>query len=136
MCNVAGAMRRAQRRAVPAGKNRVMFVCIDEETLNRLVIYESRVKKKYSLAARRRLMHMDYDAIRDYEKIKEMTDRISSLVDFAFRLYGVQNGFMKPAEEVWDPRCCADLEELADQLRYLPCSVLSQKESAKEAAAV
>jgi hypothetical protein len=113
-----------------------MFVDIDDETLNRLVIYESRVKRKYSLAARRRLLHMDYAAIRDYEKIKEMTNRISCLVDFALRLYGVQKGFMKPAEDVWDPRFRADLEELADQLRYLPRNVLSEDKSMKAAAAV
>lgn len=120
----------------PQKKNLVMFVDIDDETLDHLVIYESRVKRKYSLAARRRWLRMDYAAIREYEKIKEITDRVSSLVDFAFRLYGVKNGFMKPDEEVWDPKFCAALEELAGELRFLPCSILFKRESAKEVAAV
>ncbi len=75
-------------------RDREMNVRIDDDMLGRLVSYEVHVKKRFARVAQSRWLDFNVDAEQDYEKLKELKSRITSLVDLAFCRYGVEKGLM------------------------------------------
>jgi hypothetical protein len=98
-------------------RERGMKVRIDDDMLGRLVSYEVHVKKRFARVAQSRWLDFNVDAERDYEKLKELKSRITSLVDLAFCKYGVEKGLMKAGRDSSASDLDDDLESLAGQLK-------------------
>ena len=98
-------------------RDREMNVRIDDDMLGRLVSYEVHVKKRFARVAQSRWLDFNVDAEQDYEKLKELKSRITSLVDLAFCRYGVEKGLMKADRGIVASDLDDDLESLAGQLK-------------------
>jgi hypothetical protein len=97
-------------------RGRKMNGRIDDDMLERLISYEGYVEKLFAQAAHRRWLEMNADVVQDYEKLKTLKKRISSLVDLAFFRYGIENGLMKIGKNELGSDLNEDLETLATQL--------------------
>lgn len=106
-------------------RDRGMNVRIDDDLLGRLVSYEVHVKKRFARVAQSRWLDFNVDAEQDYEKLKELKSRITSLVDLAFCRYGVEKGLMKAGRDSTVSDLDDDLESLAGQLKRTSMKDLS-----------
>lgn len=90
---------------------------IDDDMLDRLVSYEKYVTQYFVRIARRRWVDVSVEAMEEYEQAKKFKSYISTMVDLAFRRYGIETGLMKSPSLHLDPALGKDLESLVAQLR-------------------
>lgn len=102
-----------------------MNVRIDDDLLERLVSYEVHVNRHFAQVAQSRWLDLNVDTEQGYKKLKELKSHISSLVDLAFRRYGVEKGLMKADRESFASDLDDDLESLAGELNKASWNPLS-----------
>ncbi|MGE4544788.1 MAG: hypothetical protein AB7D06_11840 [Pedobacter sp.] len=102
-----------------------MDVIIDDEMLERFVLYEHYIYELFEQASHSRWFGMSANVVQEYERVKLLRKHVSILVDMAFTIYGIKNKFMKDRYNNLIKDFLDDFEALAYQLMKIDCIVSS-----------